>query len=194
MARSLLFGGILPVIAFTVIEESYGTIAGIIAGMIFGVGEIFWEWKTRGKVDPFTWGGNAMILVLGGISLIANEGVWFKLQPAIMEAVMAVVLWGSLFMKTPLLVGLAEKQGQTIPPVLRNRFNGFTFRLGVFFALHGVLATWAALRWSTQSWAILKGVGFTMSCLVYFFAEGVVLRFRLRQKKTMTVETRFSSD
>ena len=36
--RALLLGGLLPVIAFTVIEEVYGTLWGLIAGMVFGVG------------------------------------------------------------------------------------------------------------------------------------------------------------
>jgi intracellular septation protein len=31
-ALSLFFGGLLPVIAFTLIEEKYGVIAGLIAG------------------------------------------------------------------------------------------------------------------------------------------------------------------
>ena len=84
--RSLLVAGLLPVIAFTVIEEVYGTVAGLIAGMVFGVGEIVYEWRTMGKVQPMTWGGNGMLLVLGGISLLTKEGVWFKLQPSIIEA------------------------------------------------------------------------------------------------------------
>ena len=36
----LLFGGLLPVIAFTVIEERYGVIWGVISGMAFSVGEM----------------------------------------------------------------------------------------------------------------------------------------------------------
>ena len=84
-AFSLFFGGLLPIIAFTVIEEKYGIIAGLIAGMIFGLGEIIYEYITVKKVSTITWIGNGLILGLGGISLISNEGVWFKLQPAILE-------------------------------------------------------------------------------------------------------------
>ena len=35
-AASFFFAGLLPVIAFTLIEEYYGTVAGLIAGMVFG--------------------------------------------------------------------------------------------------------------------------------------------------------------
>lgn len=175
-AAGLFFGGLLPVIAFTFIEEYYGIIPGLIAGMIFGLGEIIWELYRHKKVQKITWIGNGMLLVLGGVSLISSEGIWFKLQPALMEGAFALVLWGSLIMKKPLLVYLAEQQGQTFPEEIKSRMNGITFRVGVFFAIHAALATWAALYWSTTNWALLKGVGLTVSFILYLVIEALLLR------------------
>jgi len=188
--RSLLLGGILPVIIFTVIEEAFGTAWGLAAGMAFGVGEIIWEWRSRGKVDALTWGGNGMLLVLGGVSLITQEGIWFKLQPALIEGAMALVLWGSVAYGKPLLLSLAQKQGGLpanleagLKPgageLLKRGFRGLTLRLGLFFVLHAVLATWAALHWSTAAWAALKGIGLTVSLIVYLVVESLVLRYRI---------------
>jgi len=56
--RALFLGGVLPVIVFAVIEDRFGTMWGLVAGMIFGVGEIVWEWRTQKKVDTITWAGN----------------------------------------------------------------------------------------------------------------------------------------
>src|SRR3954470_12476797 len=100
--RALLIAAILPVIAFSVIEDRFGTLWGLVAGMGFGVGEIAYEWIKQRKVDAFTWAGNGMLLVLGGVSLVTNEGIWFKLQPAIIEAVTAVAFCGSVLLKKPL--------------------------------------------------------------------------------------------
>jgi intracellular septation protein len=174
--RSFLIGGLLPVIAFTVIEEKYGTLAGIIAGMVFGLGEIAWEWYSARKVSGITLGGNIALLILGAISLIANEGIWFKLQPSIMEALFALVLFGTHFMRKPLLLQLAKKQGQQIPPHLEPALTRLGLRLGCFFLLHAGLAAWAALYWSTRAWALLKGVGFTVSLLVYMLVEMYFIR------------------
>jgi intracellular septation protein len=186
--KSLLLAGILPVVAFTVIEEYMGTLAGLIAGMIFGVGEILWELKTQGKVEPMTWAGNGMIFVLGGVSLITQEGVWFKLQPAILEFGMTAFLWGSVLINKPFLLIMFQKQGG-VPPRISERpdadrllhalsqaFRGLTIRLGLFFAVHAVLAIWASLYWSTAAWAILKGVVFTTSLILYLVVEGLLLR------------------
>ncbi|MBC7372223.1 MAG: septation protein IspZ [Bdellovibrionaceae bacterium] len=178
-ALSFFFGGLLPLIAFTVIEENYGVIAGLIAGMIFGVGEIVFELVKHRRVSTMTWIGNGLLLILGGVSLISSEGIWFKLQPALMEGAFALALWGSCVMRKPLLVVMAEKQGQTFPDAVKSKLFGVTWRTGFFFAIHTGLATWAAIDWSTTNWALLKGVGFTVSFVVYLGLEVFYLRHSL---------------
>lgn len=181
-ALAFFFGGLLPVIAFTVIEEKWGTVAGLIAGMVFGVGEIIYEMIRHKKVSLITWVGNGLLLGLGAISLVSNDGIWFKLQPALFEYGFFFFLIGSWFWKKPFLVMMMEKQNPTAPEFLKQRMSGMTFRLSFFFLAHALLATWAALYWSTESWALLKGVGLTVSMVVYMVLEIVVARLQLQKK------------
>lgn len=178
---SLFFAGLLPVLAFTFIEEYYGTIAGLIAGMVFGVGEITYELIKYRKVQKITWIGNGLLLGLGAISLISSEGLWFKMQPALMEGALVIALWGSLILKKPLLVVLAEQQGQSFPPAVKQRMSGMTFRVGLFFAIQTGLAVWSALYWSTTAWALLKGVGLTVSFIVYLILEALYMRRQIQK-------------
>lgn len=190
--RSLLLGGVLPLVVYTFVEMYYGTFWGLIAGMVLGVGELISEKVTQGRVDNITWLGNGMLFVLGGISLFTQEGVWFKLQPAILEFCMAGVLVGSVILKKPFLSMMGEKQGlfNTFPPetIVRVRalFAGVTLRFGLFFLVHAAIATYAAFYWSTQAWVILKGVGFTVTMIVYFVGEVVVLRMRIQRGNAPT--------
>jgi intracellular septation protein len=183
--RSLLLGGLLPLVIYTFVEEYYGTLWGLVAGMVFGVGEIIHERVTQGKVDAITWIGNGMLVVLGGISLFTQEGFWFKMQPAILEAFMAALLVGSVLKGRPFLILLAEKQRlfDKLDPIrgalMRKQFTGLTVRIGVFFFLHSLLAAWAAVHWSTRAWVILKGVGFTLSLLVYMLIEVWFMRRKM---------------
>jgi intracellular septation protein len=185
--RALLLGGILPLIVFTLVEEYFGTVWGLVAGMVFGVGEIIYEKVKQGKVDIITWIGNGMILGLGSVSLFTKEGFWFKLQPAILEAFMAAVLIGSVLLKKPFLILMAKKQNlfERLPPdtapLIAEAFTGLTVRLGIFFFLHAILATWAALHWSTRAWVFLKGIGFTGSLFLYFGIEILLMRKRLKR-------------
>lgn len=181
-AVSFFFAGLLPIIAFTIIEEQYGTWAGLIAGCIFGVGEIIFEKIKYKQISKMTKFGNGLLFALCLVSAISSEGLWFKLQPAFMEGLFAMALWGSLFTRRPLLQRLMEMQGQKLPEVLTSRVFGLTFRIGLFFAVHAGLATWAALEWTTQNWALLKGLGLTISMVVYLICEGIFLRWSIRKK------------
>jgi intracellular septation protein len=169
----------LPVVAFTVIEEKYGTFWGILAGMAFSIGEMAWEWARLRAISTITWATGLLILLLGGISLWASEGIWFKLQPAIMEFAFFVLLVGSVLLRKPFLRAAMEKGGQKVPAVLLPFLPRLTVRVGVFFGLHAALAAWAAFFWSTSAWAWLKGVGFTGSFLLYLGLEIFFLRRRL---------------
>lgn len=181
-ALALVFGGLLPVIAFTVIEEKYGTLAGLIAGMIFGSAEIIYELIRYKKVNTITWIGNGLLLGLGAISLFSSEGIWFKLQPALLEFGFFIFLSGSWILKKPFMAMMLEKQNPTAPDFLKQRMGGMTLRLGLFFLIHALLATWAAFYWSTESWALLKGVGITISMLFYMGAEIIWMRLILKKQ------------
>lgn len=184
-AMSLFFAGLLPVIAFTLIEEYYGVIAGLIAGMLFGSGEIIFELYKYKKVQKMTLIGNGLLLGLGAVSLVSAEGIWFKLQPALMEGLFAIVLWGSILIGKPLLSYLAEQQGHQLPKIIKQRMKGITFRTGLFFAVQTALAICAALYWSTTTWALLKGVGLTVSFVLYLLVEVFLLRRKIIKNHSM---------
>lgn len=165
---------------YTLVEEIYGTYWGLIAGLVLGVAEIVFEKLMYKKVNTVTWIVNAMVIALGGVSLYMNDGIWFKLQPAFAELVMVVILWGSILLKKPFLKEMAAKQMPNTPEHMLEFFESITFRLGLFFLVHTGLAVWAAFKWTTINWALLKGVGLTVSSLMYLSAE---MFFFIKRKK-----------
>lgn len=178
---TLFFGGIVPIVLFTLIEEYYGVVWGLISALVWGVGEIAFELYKNKKVEKITWISNGLIIFLGLISLFTQEGIWFKLQPAIIELGMTLFLWGSILMKKPFLIVMAEQQKVNLPAELLKEFPGLTIRLGLFFLLHAILATWAALYWSTTAWALLKGIGLTASMIIYLLAEVLVIKLKIKR-------------
>lgn len=176
---AFLFGGLLPVILFTVIEEKYGVVYGLIAAMIFSLGEIIYEKVKYKKVSFITWLGSLLILVMGAVSLVTQDGLWFKLQPAILEFVFFILLFGSYVIKKPFLLQMILKQQPSAPEGLLRLLPGMTLRLSIFFLLHAAVATYAAFYWSTEAWAILKGVGLTVTMVIYFVIEGFYIRRQL---------------
>ncbi|MFN3697932.1 MAG: inner membrane-spanning protein YciB [Pseudobdellovibrio sp.] len=180
-ALALFFGGLLPVIAFTVIEEKYGTVAGLIAGIVFGLGEVLFETIKYKKVSAMTWIGNGLLFSLGGASLFLNDGLWFKLQPAIIEFGMFMFLSGSCFIKKPILKLMIEKQNPETPEFIKQSLSGITLRLSFFMLAHALLATYAAFFWSSESWALLKGLGLILSTILYMVLESLYLRLKIKR-------------
>jgi intracellular septation protein len=166
-----LLMGILPVVAFAIVEEKYGVIWGTIAGMIFGLGEVVYEKIKLKKVSGITWFSNILILVLGGASLYSAEGFWFKMQPAIFLFVFAIMLIGSSLMKNPMLAAMAIKQNPNIPPAALAMLASLNLRLSFVFLFLSALSTWAAFSWSTEAWAFLKSVGVFIILFAYMAVE-----------------------
>lgn len=178
---SLFFGGLLPIIAFTLVEETYGAMAGLFVAMIFGIIEIIYELVRYKKVTNMTWIGNGLVIGLGCVSLISNEGYWFKLQPALLEFGMFVFLGVSWLIKKPFLQMIIEKQNPETPKFIQIHLNNMTLRLSFFMLAHSIIAVWAALYWSTQNWALLKGLGLTISMIIYVIIEVIWMRTKLKK-------------
>ena len=180
---TLFFGGILPIAAFALIEEYYGVIAGLVAAMAFGGLEISYElWRYK-KVSKMTLITNTLILVLGGLSLLSSEGIWFKLQPALFAFGFALFLIASSLFKKPFLLTLAKVQlGEMLNPRGVQFISGLNWRLGIVFILQSLVGVWSALAWSTKNWALLKTIGMPVSLILYLGLEILVLRLRYSTK------------
>lgn len=81
-------------------------------------------------------------------------------------------------MKKPFLKIMVEKQNPEIPQIMKDSLSGITLRMALFFLVHAILATYAAFYWSTEAWAILKGIGLTISMIVYMIGEMFWIRMK----------------
>ncbi len=181
-AKTFLIGGLLPILAFTLVEQYYGVVGGLIAGILFGLGEMVWEYKRDGRIQRITIGANLLVVLLGVVSLFEGDGFWFKLQPAILLFIFGAILLVSSLMKKPFLVAMAKKQNPELPEAAEHALRGMNFRISfVFFALTA-LSVHAALAWSTAAWATLKGVGVPAILVVYMLLEALAIRLRIKRR------------
>jgi intracellular septation protein len=178
--RNFLLGGLLPLLAFVLVEQFYGTMGGIIAGLLFGLGEVAWELWRHGRVQGITILSNALVLVLGLLSLWEEDGVFFKLQPAIFMLVLSLLFLFSSALGKPFLVAAARKQNPHLPEIALKRMRGMNTRLGFLFALLAALSAYSAFYWSTAAWAFLKAAGLPLLLVLYMALEFLWMRFSAR--------------
>ncbi len=183
MLQSFLVGGLLPVVVFTIVESIHGTKGGLIAGVLFGAGELAYEYIRFKKVQWITIVGNALVILLGALSLFEENTTLFKLQPAILIFLMAILLLGSSAIKKPFLVELSKKQMPNLPELAKRRLAGMNIRMGFCFIALGVLSVHAAYAWSTAAWAFLKGFGTPLALALYIGAEVLYIRLQNRRRR-----------
>lgn len=176
--RNQLLLSLLPVIIFTVIDSVYGTVAGVIAGVVFGVGEVAWEYFKLKKVQAITIGSNALVVVLGALSLYEDSGAFFKLQPAILVFVLAAIMLGTSWLKKPMMAEMMRKQRPDLPPVVYDRLAGLNFRMGLVLVAIALVGVHAAFRWSTAWWATYKAVGAPIMICIYALGDIAFMRWR----------------
>ncbi|HNY22862.1 MAG TPA: septation protein IspZ, partial [Treponemataceae bacterium] len=89
--------GFAPIIVYIAIEAAFGETAGLICGMALGLGEFIWILIRERRVDPFTLVDTVLLAAMGGLSWALSDPIFFRLKPAISEAVLAaIMLIGSL--------------------------------------------------------------------------------------------------
>lgn len=174
-----LAASLLPVVAFALVEELYGTEAGLVACSILAVCEISYEWKTLGRPQAITIVVNVLVLLLGGLSLYKANATFFKLQPAVLVFVFAGVLLVSSFMGRPFLVELMKKQRPDLNQLGETLLRGLNFRMGIALILAGLIGVHAAFFWPTPWWATYKAVGVPAFVAVYMFADVAVWKRRI---------------
>lgn len=172
---------LIPLILFTVVEEWGGLTWALILSVVYALGEIGWEFGKYRQVSKLTLFSNFMVVSLSFVSYLTQDGLWFKLQPAILETFFALILIGSFLIKKPLLISMMQAQGQTMNEIMIPFFSGLTFRMGLFFMAQAGLAVYASLNWSTEVWAFLKSIGLFIMMIVYMFLEVII--FKIRQSR-----------
>jgi isopentenyldiphosphate isomerase/intracellular septation protein A len=166
-----LLPGLVPVLVFVAVDAVFGEIIGCIAGLAIGIGELAWSLIKGRKADPFLIVDTALLAVACGLSLLLKNEIFFKLKPAVIEAVFGIGLAAFLVLPPSALKGYVSShmRGIEIPdsaiPAMQRSLG---LMVGVM-VLHIGLTVWAALALSTAAWGFISGA------LLYILFGAVVL-------------------
>lgn len=171
----------LPAIAYWYLEENHSLKIALIGGLILAICEIAAEKVFTKKIHSISLFNFYLILALGGIALIGDEGIWFKLQPFFTGLFMGgFLLFKNLTGKSIILEMLESTQGK-IPN--KKMISLLERDLGIFMIIYGVFMAYVALNLSTGQWTFFKTIGFYIVSVVFFGAELFSMRFRLNKQQ-----------
>lgn len=183
-AWSILLYGLLPLIAFVIVDALAGIRFAVYAAIAFGVADVLITRYLSGEFDPTTFVALALLIALGKFTLATENPKWVKLQPV----AVALMIAGYLAFSQLSGDGLYGKYGpliaSQIPPDMAKRFDAA--HLAQFFAqavwttvmvvlIHAALVTHAAFRLSNVKWLLIRGFGFWILVLVAMIFQTVRL-------------------
>ena len=177
---TLLFG-VLPLIAFVLIDSFAGLKAGIISAVLFALVELAYTLIMYKKIDEITIGSLALVLVFGYLSYRSNNSFYFKIQPVVLGGFFGIVLLVMQFMDKPLLIIIMKKYQYIVPenmraqmlhPAYLNFLGKVSHVLGWGFLVHAAIVAYAAFYLSNWWWLGIRGLGvYVMMFLCMFMAR-----------------------
>ena len=172
MATQWLLIGV-PLLIFAIIDSLGNQKAALISAIAIAAGEFILSYYL---IDAIDWTSVISVLLVVGLaclSLYKKDTIHFKLQPAIVAAVVGVLFLGSYLLGKPFLFEMMVKYKSILPEAQRGMIEMpqtqvwldlVTLYGGILFILHAAFMVWVAYKCSNWFWVISRIVGTVLSC------------------------------
>jgi isopentenyldiphosphate isomerase/intracellular septation protein A len=181
-----LLPGLLPLLVFILVDEIYGTEAGLIVAVCFGVAELIFTYIRNKEFDKFTLFDTLLIVILGIISYLLENDTFFKLKPALVGVILCILLGISAFTKLNIF-GMMSKRYFGDISFSEEQMKAFRNNLKILFFLflfHTLLVFYSAFFMSKEAWAFISTVLFYLIFAAFLLFEIIYNKIKnLKYKK-----------
>ena len=120
-----------------------------------------------------------LIVILGGVAFLGEEGIWFKLQPFFTGVGLGGILWVQNFRGKSIMWKMLEEFPNKVPPP-RPLVEMMERHMSIFMLFYGIFMGAVAIWCSTKEWLFLKTIGFYIAFFLFFIGEIILLRSKIR--------------
>nr|WP_319570591.1 NUDIX domain-containing protein [uncultured Draconibacterium sp.] len=174
-----LLPGFIPLFVFIAADEMWGTKIGLFVAIAVGVAEMAYVAVKEKRFEKFVLFDTLLLVVLGGVSILLDNDIFFKLKPGLIELILVAVLAISAFSEVNIVGMMGQRYMKDVEfstaqmQQMRQSMKSLFF---IFF-IHTILVFYSAFFMSKEAWAFISGG-------LFYIIFGVYLLFEfLRQKK-----------
>ncbi len=172
----------IPAVAYWLLETYFTLEIALIGGIVLGVIEMLLEKKFTGHVHTLSKLNLTLIIILGGISLIAKEGIFFKLQPTLTGISLSCFLIYKKLKNQSLMVEMMKDMKQKIP-FPEQIYKTMEWHICLFLVLFAAFMAYVALEKTTSTWLFWKTGGFYIAFGGFMVLEMVYIQWYARRFK-----------
>jgi intracellular septation protein A len=152
---------LLPLVVFIVVDALVTDVRWSIGcAVVFALGQLVVTWIRQRRLDWFVLVDVGLIVGLGGIAIVFDNDLFFKVKPAIIEGLSIVVVVALVLAPDRFLLGYFGRMMPTLRPEAIGVMKSMLVWMAVFTALHVAAVVYTAFRASKQTWAWVSGPGF----------------------------------
>lgn len=178
--KNFFFLSFLPAIAYWYLEENYPIRIAVLGGLGLALLEITFEYFYTKHVHTLSKFNFFLLLFLGGLSLLGDEGVWFKLQPAFSGWAIGGYMGYRLWRGKGLMIEMMESMPNR-PPIPDFIFQSLEKHMIVLFVGYSTFMLYVALMSSTDRWLFWKTIGFYIVFGIFALIEMIYLRVGIKK-------------
>jgi len=175
-----LLPGFIPLFVFIAADEIWGTKIGLFVAVGVGLAEMGWVAAKERRFDRFILFDTLLLVALGGISILLDNDIFFKLKPGLIELILVVILAVSAFSKVNIigLMGQRYLKDFDFNNNLLLQMRQSMKTMFYLFAAHTLLVFYAAFFMSNAAWAFISGG-------LFYILFAVVLGYEILRQRIM---------
>ena len=176
-----LLPGFIPLFVFIAADEIWGTKIGLFVAIGVGIVELLYVGFKEKRFDKFILFDTLLLVVLGAVSILLDNDIFFKLKPGLIELILVAVLAVSAFSKINIigLMGQRYLKDTSFNDAQMVQMRTSLKYLFYIFAGHTLLVFYATFFLSKGAWAFISGGLFYILFGIYFLFE----LYRQRKKR-----------
>ncbi len=178
--KGLFLISFFPALAYWYLESQYPISIAVAGGMALSIIEIGLEKLINKHVHTISKINFFLIAFLGGLSLIGEDGVWFKLQPFFTGMGIGSFLFYRIYRGRGLLreMVMGNEKMQHIPSEILEMIER---HMALFFLITGFMMGGVALWTSTETWLFFKTIGNNILFVLFFIVEFFLIRQKSKE-------------
>jgi len=183
-----LLPGFIPLFVFLIADELWGTKVGLAVAIASGIIELAYYWIKDRKFDKFILFDTLLIIVLGVVSIVLDNDVFFKLKPALIGVLTCAILGVSVFTPSNFLMNMSKRymKGIEISEAQQRQMKNNMKILFFLFVAYTILVFYSVWFMSKEAWSFISGGLFYILFGVYFVFE--LIKSRIAQNKLKNEE------
>jgi intracellular septation protein A len=175
MTPTMFLTQLLPLIVFIIVDSFVSDVRiSILSAIVFAIGQLVFTWARTHQFDWFVLLDVALIVGFGVVSIVLENDLFFKIKPAVIEAITIVFMLVLILAPDRFLTGYFARMApeMSFNPEALGAMRTILWWMCGYMLLHIGAVLYTAFYSSKRVWAFVSGPGFY---LIFIPIMGVVL-------------------